>query len=420
MSARFLAERFLWPPRRYLFTRFLTIVAVGSVAVSVASMVLVLSVMSGFRTQLERKLLGFTPHVTVRMEDAEETVAASRLAGLVPGATIFPWVEGEAILQDPEDGGAADQGVKVIGVPPAIFAVWPSVARHTIGSTAPEAGTGRRAVAEEVPQRGERGEAPEAGIFLGSELIAERASAAAFVRLVAPLGLLGPSGELAPSVREARVAGWLRTGLYEYDRKLVVMTPDEAYRLLGEQAMRQWALYLPDPMRTAEVRTRLAATLGEGARITTWQEQNRTLFGALRLERIMMRSLLVLMIGIASVCICGALCMHVAWRRCDLGILAAIGAASGFRQRIVLLLGAAIGLIGSGIGLAIALGIGWYMARHPLPLPETFYLDYLPIRIAPIPCGLIGLLGVGIAACAAWWPARMAKRLSPVEALRYE
>lgn len=409
LSALFIARRFVWASRRYLFSRFLTGVAVGGVALGVFAMTLVLAIMGGFRTHLERKLLGFAPHLTVRADEdvLSEATLIDRVRQVDPAAVVVPMVEGEAIVHRTGDDAFGYHGVKVLGLDPAQLVQWRSVTWQWRDGAQP-------------PLRATDGHPTivlgnELAFSLGLTLLDDER-----VQLVAPFGVVTPSGELAPSIREYVADGMLRTGFYEHDAKLVVMQRDEASRLLGPQAAPKWAVYLARPSRAPVVAAQLRDALGPHVEVESWQQQNRKLFGALRLERVVMSILLALMILIASCSICGVLFMQVAWRRRDLAMLSAIGAQHRFVRRVLLHVGTWIGLVGSSTGLAAALGVGAWLQRHPIRLPASFYLDHLPVEFHPGGCLAIGVFGVLLAIFAAWWPAMQAGRLIPAEALRYE
>ncbi|MBI2345937.1 MAG: ABC transporter permease [Deltaproteobacteria bacterium] len=402
-----LARRWIWPRRQYLFARFLTLTAIAGVGISVFAMTLVLAVMGGFRTELERKLLGIAPHLTIT-PTGEDPATIDTIAHAVassvedPGAAeLFRMVEGEAIIQRAVGAGFSDQGVKIRGVDTAQYRRWPTAnvwTREVSGASGPT-------------------------VLLGSELYLNLGigiDPSETVRLIAPLGMLTPAGELAPIVREYTVTGWLRTGFFEQDTKLVIMPADEAERLLGLQSVSRWVVYLNRPMRAGSVAAAVQARLAGHAEVASWEGQNRRLLNALRLERIVMTVILLLMVLIATAGICGVVFLHVAWRQRDLAILWAIGAPGWFLVRLVLQVGACIGGLGSLCGLAGAGIAGVWLARHPIRLPATFYLDHLPVEWHGLRCAAIGLAGIMLAVAAAVVPAWRLRRFSPTEALRYE
>lgn len=406
-----LARRFLWAHRGYLFARLATCVAIGGVALSVFAMTLVLAVMGGFREHLEAKLLGFAPHIVITPAvGAEERIGTllrqppPTVAGRYRATRV---VEGEAIIQRVGEAGFADQGVKVRGIDPADLALWKSVAFHFGEEGAEGLATGKKGP----------------GVLLGNELLLNLGAAiegSSMIRLIAPLSLPTPAGELGPTVREYRVVGALQTGFYEHDTKLVITTPAEAERLLGAQAEAKWFLYGDRPMAAAAIARELTELIGADGSVATWEVLNRKLLGALRLERTVMTILLILMVVIASLSICGVVLMQVAWRRRDLAMLAALGSPLRQRLRIVLHLGTWIGCLGSLVGLAAALGVGGWLQRYPLRLPSSFYLDHLPVVFHPLHCVGFGIIGISIAMLAALWPAYQAGRSDPIEELRYE
>lgn len=415
-----LARRYLWSTGGRLFARALTGLAIGSVALAVFALTTVSGVFLGFERHLEEKLLGFQPHVMVRARDGAEDLAAvmATWAARNSEARVVPVTEGEAVAQLVGKEGFADVGVRVRGVAPAALmalegAEWFFSPRWV--------GNGTRSAATEALAFDKA--TGTGGLVVGSEILATLGvlpDEQEQVRLVAPLGLIDPAGNLQPSVRVYHVSGFFRTGLYQQDNKLVFIAQDEAERLLGAQANAVWFIHLADRTAATSVAAALRPLVGLTARVETWEEQNKKLFSALALERVVVTLLLGLTVGIASVSVLGVVLMQVQSRQRDLAILTALGASRRVVRRLVLALGGWIGGVGSVLGGTAAATLAAWCARHPIYLPETFYLETLPIEVRPLTLLVVAVAAVGITMLSAWYPARVAGRLDPAAALRGE
>ncbi len=420
MIAFGIAKRYLFATKGRLFARALTMVAIGSVALGVYAMLVVLGVMLGFRDHLEAKLLGFMPHVTIRIAaDASSDAIATELERLVAhfAGRFVPVVEGEVVAHPAERDGFSDLGVRVRGLAARDL----DVMRGATFYFASDLKSHGEAAGIAALARDEATHTP--GLVVGNEVLyalgvypeTDRA-----VLLTAPLGLIDPSGNLRPIQRAYEVRGFFRSGLYQQDSKLVFMEYAEAQALLGTQANPMWFVYFADPGVTADFVRRATAEFGAQIVMQTWMEQNQKLLSALKLERVVMSLLLAITVAIACLSILGVVFMHVMSRRRDLAILAAMGASPRVIRRTVVALGAWIGVIGSVVGLSGAMLTWWWSQHYPVRLPETFYLDYLPFEFRPLGTVMIVLVGIGFAMIAAWYPARLAAQFSAAEGLRSE
>lgn len=388
---RFFARKYLSPEGRL---PFLTVVAIMAVAVAVGVQILVLSVMHGFRADLMTKFIGLSPHLRIASEQPLPQL----------NVAVIPSVEGAGILT--EEGGI-ETGIKIRGVTPDVLT------RMTTLEWA-------------LPQ----GEDPislftqtgEPVVAIGSELAAQLGvtpEGGRHVTLIAPFGQVSPSGDLIPQRLSVKVGGVFRSGLYEIDQSLVLMDPIAAKRLLGPQATEGWWAYVPDPMQVASV-ARTIRDQHPDLTVTTWQEENAALFGALKLERIVMGILLGLVVAIAATGIVGVLFLLALSRQQEMGILLALGCTVSQIQKIFVGIGAIIGGIGAAIGCLFALFGCTLISRGSFPLPESLYLHTLPVAIS-IP----GIILICCGACiltmlAAWYPTRDMKRADVTHWLRGE
>lgn len=369
---------------RLLAGRFLSrisVVSITAVAIAVAVQILVLSVMQGFRSDLIQKFIGLHPHLRV-MSDVP--ISHSQIP-------LFASVEGEGILTALGD---IETGVKIRGVTPDILAqmtslVW-ALPKGMNPITALSANEGVPTVLIGSELAGQIGATPDGGRTM---------------TLIAPFGQVTPAGDLAPNRMTVKIGGIFKSGLYEVDQSLILMDLKSAKRVLGPQSQDGYWGYVSDPMRADAAAHSLRSENPE-AIVSTWQDENAALFGALKLERLVMTLLLVLVVGIAATGIMGVLIMTGLSRQQDVGILLALGATAQQVRQIFVLHGAMIGAIGSAVGIALAMIGGLWISQGGIPLPEALYLQTLPVSLS-----LPGVVVIGLGACllttiAAWFPTR--------------
>jgi lipoprotein-releasing system permease protein len=242
------------------------------------------------------------------------------------------------------------------------------------------------------------------------------------VTLVAPLGDLGPMGVL-PRTRKFRIAGIFYSGMYEYDSSHVYVTMQVAQDFLDMPGhISSIEATVDDPERVKPVRDRLAALMApRELRVRDWQELNKNLFSALKLEKIATFVILSLAIIVACFCIICTLLLMVTEKSKEIAIIKALGASDGMVLRIFMAEGSVIGAMGTVFGVVT----GWVMCeglkRFGVRLdPEVYYVDRLPIEVNPADYGLVAICALVITVLATLYPALSASRLRPVDGIRYE
>jgi lipoprotein-releasing system permease protein len=261
------------------------------------------------------------------------------------------------------------------------------------------------------------------GIVLGKQLARQiGASLGGTITVISPQGRLTPAGRV-PNEREYRVVDLLDSGMYEYDASLVYVGLEEAQDFLGiEGKVTGLEVRVDDAYAADQVAAGLERDLGSGFWTRTWQAMNRSLFSALKLEKITMFVILTMIILVGALNIISTLVMVVMEKTRDMAILRAMGASARSIMRIFMLQGLLVGVTGTIAGLASGLGICHILKKYKfiaLP-PDVYYISNLPVKVESLDVVFIASAAVLISFLATIYPSWYAARLNPVEALRYE
>lgn len=409
-----IAWRYLRSRRGSRLLSFISVIAVAGVTVGVSALIVILGVMNGLQTDLREKILVGSPDVRVltygeqlRMEGWKTAIEKVRAIPGVVAAQPFVITQGLATT-----GNGHQEAVTVFGIAP----------RDT---TQPAVTTIREhARGGEFTFRAEDGSAT--GVMLGW-LLAERLSAypgARFTVVTAGGSASSPLfGGMMPRFHDYEVAGVFETGMYEYDNAYVYMDLAAARRLGGlDTAVTGIEVRTVDRWIAPDIAAAIDSVLGYPYRTLDWQQQNSSLFRALKLEKLGMAVILALIIMVAAFNIVSTLTMVVRDKTREIGILKAMGMRAASIRRIFLLQGLFIGTVGTGIGLVLGVGTGLAIERWKLIALDAsiYFIDHLPVRIEFSDVGLIVALSVGVAVMATLHPAVTAARLFPIEAIRSE
>ncbi len=230
-------------------------------------------------------------------------------------------------------------------------------------------------------------------------------------------------GVAVPRYFRFEVTGTFNTGMFLYDNQFAIMSRSVAQRLAGlGDAVSGIEVRVSDPWAAPEIGKRLEERLGYPYRSLDWQQQNATLFSALKLEKLAMGLIIFFIMVVAAFNIVGTLTMVVTEKTREIGILKAMGLGAGAIGRIFLAQGAIIGSTGVGLGLLAGLAISFSVDRGRWIKidPSVYFIDHLPIRIEPLDVLVIVLGSLVLAVVATIPPCRAASRLQPVDAIRYE
>lgn len=412
---RMVAGRYLRSKRREGGVALIGIIAYVGIALAVAVLIIVMSVMNGFRAELLSRILGFNGHVFVASSPASglDTAALTRSLSGLPGVVqAAPVIEGQVMaVGDGQVSGAIVRGV----------------ARADLLAT--------RLVADNVTPGGLKGWGE--GEYGGDRvLVGERLAAGLGLRPGDPITLISPTGAAtafgdAPQRKTFIVSGLFSVGMSEYDQSFLYMPIEQAGLFFGREGAPDFIeLRLSDPDRAAAVKSQAAALAGPAASVSDWTERNAAFWGALKVERNVMRLILMMLVVIAAANIISGLIMLVKNKGRDIAILRTMGAGQGAILRIFFMAGAAVGVAGALTGLLLGVlfctyigpiqqAVEWVTGARVFA-SDVYYLSRIPARIDWAEVVLI--LGWSLAAAflATLPPAWRASRLDPVEALRYE
>jgi len=398
--------------RRNGFISFISGVSMLGIALGVAALIIVLSVMNGFQKEVRDRMLGVVSHIEIfapngaALPDVDRTLREARANPQVIGAA--PFIGTQALLARGEDM----KGTIVRGIDPARE---PEV-------TDLAAGMRQGALARLVPG--------EFGIVLGVDLArAMGVREGDKVTLVAPSGQVTPAG-VVPRLKQMTVVGTFDSGHYEYDAGLVMMHVDDAARIFRLEGPTGIRLKIRDLHQAREVAGQLARSLSGDLLIRDWTRQNRNWFAAVQLEKRMMFIILTLIVAVAAFNLVSTLVMTVTDKRADIAILRTLGASPRSIMGVFVVQGAMVGVIGTLAGLLLGLGVAFNIDVIVPALERLFHASFLPQDIYLIsrmpsdpqssdivPIAVISLV---LAFVATIYPSWRASRVNPAEALRYE
>ena len=452
----FVATRYLRAKRRQAFIGIITAISVAGVAAGVASLIVALAINNGFRQDLQERLLGSSSHVTLqrvqndgikdwrplmaRLGKEPHVVAAAsaiyeqvlisrgpRARGAVLKG-IIPADERRIsdLLNTVRIGSAAslDEAPTSLTESAGTAASNPTSADKSVRATSEPATTNSTVpnspdALEDVQQR----VAAMAPIILGKDMADDLGATVGSVVLVtSPQGELTPFG-LVPKYNRFRVAGIFNSGFFDYDTTWAFTRLSDAQQLfgLGDQ-ISVLAFKVDDIYHADQVAAQIEQAAGKGFMATNWMEQNKALFRALRLERLVTFITIGLIVFVAALNILISLTMMVMEKTKDIAVLVSMGAKRAQIRRLFIAQGVLIGLIGTLIGLVLGFALSLAGAKYHLIslAPEVYSIDYVPFAPRLMDGLLVALVAVGISFVATLYPSWSASRILPAEALRYE
>ena len=409
-----IAWRYLRSRRGSKLLSLISIIAIGGVLVGVSALIIIIGVMNGLQHDLREKILVGSPDIRVltygedlKINDWPTVLDKVRKQpGVVSAA---PFVLTEGVMTGGRDYAG---GVYIVGIPPQ-------------GRGVPDVTT-IRDHATNGDFRFSSADGQKRGVVLGKLLAARfnRYLGDSVLLLSAALSKMNPvTGGVVPSIERFEVTGIVSTGMYEYDNSYAFIAIDKAQKLAGLGAgVTGIEVKTTDRWQAKNVANQLTAALGWPYRTVDWEEQNHSLFQALKLEKLGMGVILLLIVLVAAFNIVSTLTMVVADKTKEIGILKAMGMPARSIRRIFFAQGLVIGVVGTALGLILGFGGALALDKYQFIKldPTVYFIDHLPVSTQPSDVVWIVLASVAIAAIATIYPSVQASRLFPIEAIRHE
>ncbi|MCD6306252.1 MAG: lipoprotein-releasing ABC transporter permease subunit [Deltaproteobacteria bacterium] len=407
MFELFLGIKYLKAKRKQRFISVITLISILGVMVGVMALIVVLSVMNGFRADLMSKILGVNSHVLVlnlagpygNYQQVEAEVMKEK--GVIAAT---PFIFSQVMLNNAGNvSGAVLRGID------------PASAARVIGL-------------KKMIKEGSLSSLKQEGndfpaIILGAEL-AKRIGAytGSVVTVISPEGKLTPLGR-TPNTRRFRVSALFDSGMYEYDASMAYISMAEAQKFLSlGDKVTGIEVRVADVYQADAIAKGLQKRLGHPFWTKDWKGMNRSLFSALKLEKLTMFIILTMIVLVGALNIISTLVMVVMEKTRDVAILRAMGASARSIMSIFMFQGLLVGVVGTIIGLACGLGLCELLARYKfISLPsDVYYISTLPVQVQAADVLFVAGAAVVISFLATLYPSWHASRLNPVESFRYE
>ncbi len=413
----FIGLRHLRSRSKLAFVSLTTWISVLGVALGVATLIVVVGVMTGFQREFREKILGTQSHIVVTrsgaslMKEWRNTLEkVSKQPGVVAAS---PFVYGQAMFSAKN----RVMGSVVRGIDPAREIDVTDIKRYLEGDAL-----------EKILDK--KNSADKPGVILGNELAKNLyLKVGDSVTMVSPVGVITPMG-LVPRTKKFQVVGVFRSGFYQYDAGLAFISMKESQTFFGfGDSVTGVHLRVKDIFSAELISRKIQSTLPAAYLSRSWQEMNRNLFSALKTEKTTLTILLLLVVVVAAFNIIGSLVMVVMEKGREIAILKSMGATSGAILRIFFVQGAFIGLLGAVLGTSGGLVLGWnlhvvedFLERvfglDILP-PSVYHIEKLPVQMTSFDVSITAVSALLICLAATLYPAWRASRVDPVENLRY-
>ena len=392
------------------FLSFISGISTAGIALGVAALIVVLSVMNGFQKEVRDRMLSVLSHVEITAPDglANWEPIALRVAKEPHVLGVAPMVSSQGLLSR----DSIMRGVALRGVLPSEEGKVSELPKQFVAGSINDLQPGNF------------------GVALGAQLASiVGAHVGDRINLIVPESDITPAGAM-PRMRTLQVVGIVDSGHYEYDSSLAIMHWKDAAALLRLQNPTGLRVKVDDMQRAPEVAADLAQVVPQALWVTDWSRSNRNWFAAVQTEKKMMFIILTLIIAVAAFNLVSTLVMTVNEKQADIAILRTMGASPGLIQRIFLVQGLAIGLLGSlagvSLGLLIALNIDVIVPaieaifRVRFLPRDVYFISELPSDVRLSDVVTVGLMAFGLSVLATLYPSRRAAKVQPAEALRYE
>lgn len=418
----FVGLRYLRAKRRNRTISLNTFVSIAGITLGVAALIGTVGIMTGFKEDIQAKILGTTAHIIVqdRMKDgmADYDPTTKKIEEVPDVVAATPFVLKQVLLTTPN----GVQGIVIRGIDPQ--------REGNVTELAKNLGTGelsdlsKPVTIRQPPADDPTGppvETEKPGIILGKELAMRLgAFVGDTVNVVSPVGPISAMG-MVPKIRTFAVVGLFHSGMYEYDSSLAYIDLAEAQKFFNMGAtVSGIEVKVTDVFRANEIAHNIEGSLGFAYGARDWMQMNRNLFSALKLEKTMMFLLLVLITIVASFNIVSTLTMIVTEKQKEIAILKAMGATRKSIRRIFMLNGLIIGFSGTAIGIPLGYAFLWLIQTFWTFDPTVYYISRIPVHVQALDVMLVAGSAILISFAATVYPSLQAAKLEPVAALRYE
>ena len=421
----FIGLRYLRAKRRQRTISLNTFVSVAGITLGVAALIGTLGIMTGFKEDLQAKILGTTSHIVIHdrtrdsMTDYEPLVSRVETVPHVMAAT--PFVLRQVLLTS----RAAVQGIVLRGIDPSREVRVTELGKNIKSGKLEDLLTthpGKSAEAPESPAPSQtQAEPAHPGIILGKELaIRLQAFVGDTINVVSPVGPVSAM-TMVPKIRTFTVVGTFESGMFEYDSSLAYISLGEAQKFFNMgSAVSGLEVKVDEIFLAGGIARSIEHTLGFPYWARDWMQLNRNLFSALKLEKTMMFLLLVLITLVASFNIVSTLTMIVTEKQREIAILKAMGATRNAIMKIFMLNGLIIGLVGTVIGIPLGYAFLWLIQNYWTFDPTVYYISRIPVHVQALDVTLVSFSAILISFAATLYPSWQAAKLDPAAALRYE
>jgi lipoprotein-releasing system permease protein len=407
-----LALRYLRARRKEGFISVIAGFSFAGILLGVATLIIVMAVMNGFRKELFAKILGLDGHVIVIRQDTtdfpEYDEIRKKLKAVPTVKHVVPLIENQVIASTPVQG----VGAKVRGIGEEGLRALPLISNNVRAGTLD-------------------GFDDQEGIAVGIGFLRYlRANIGDSITLISPRGARTPFGTV-PRIKAYKISAIFEMGMSEFDRSMIFMPLAEAQRFFDKgAAVDVLDVVVDDPERVEKTVAAMAELGIPNLRFMDWRERNAGFFSVLQVERNMMFIILSIIIVVAAFNIISGLIMLVKDKGREIGILRTMGATQGAILRVFLITGAAIGVVGTLAGCLLAILFCWridnirqfvaWLTDTNLFDPSVYYLTKLPADLSWQTTGIIVIMALALSVLATLYPSWRASRLDPVDALRYE